>query len=232
MPRKSRSERPHVTVNMAMSLDGKITTYRREIMALGTEHDRRLMDELRAEADAVIVGAGTVKHDGHPILMRYADLEEKRVQSGRPAHPANVTMSRTLDLPSTRPFFRHPDPDKIVFTTKSAPPSRVARLSRLADVVVLPGRTISPGAVLENLYRRNFRRVLLEGGGEVHFAFAKEGVIDDVYVTITPRLIGGSSAPTLLDGRGFLAADHIELRLLSSRRIGDELYVKYRVVRD
>jgi 2,5-diamino-6-(ribosylamino)-4(3H)-pyrimidinone 5'-phosphate reductase len=189
---------------MAMSLDGKISTHRREDISLGSEHDRRLMDELRADADAVIVGSGTVAHDGFPILMRYDDLEARRVDRGWPRHPMNVTMSRALSLPSTR---------------------------RLADVVVLPGHTLSPTAVLENLRQRGASRVLLEGGGEVHFAFAKEGVIDEVFITLTPRLIGGANAPTVLDGKGFLASDHIELRLLSTKRVGDELYLRYGVDR-
>jgi riboflavin-specific deaminase-like protein len=216
---------------MAMSLDGKISTHRREDISLGSEHDRRLMDELRADADAVIVGSGTVAHDGFPILMRYDDLEARRVDRGWPRHPMNVTMSRALSLPSTRPFFHHPDTDKIVFTTRAAPASRVKRFSRLADVVVLPGHTLSPTAVLENLRQRGASRVLLEGGGEVHFAFAKEGVIDEVFITLTPRLIGGANAPTVLDGKGFLASDHIELRLLSTKRVGDELYLRYGVDR-
>jgi len=216
---------------MAMSLDGKISTHRREDISLGSEHDRRLMDELRADADAVIVGSGTVAHDGFPILMRYDDLKARRVDRGWPPHPINVTMSRALNLPSTRPFFQHPDTDKIVFTTRAAPASRVKRFSRLADVVVLPGRTLFPTTVLENLRQRGIESVLLEGGGEVHFAFAKEGVIDEVYITITPRLIGGATAPTVLDGKGFLAADHLELRLLSTKRVGDELYLKYGVDR-
>jgi len=232
MPGKEYTTRPRVSVNMAMSLDGKITTYRREDISLGTKHDRRLMDELRADADAVIVGSGTIKHDGFPILIRYEDLEERRVARGWPPHPVNVTMSHSLSLPANRPFFQHPDTDKIVFTTKAAPASRVKRFSRLADVFVLPRRTLSPTDVLENLRQRGINRVLLEGGGEVHFAFARAGVIDEVYITITPRLIGGATAPTVLDGKGFLAADHLKLRLLSTKRIDDEMFLKYSVVRD
>jgi riboflavin-specific deaminase-like protein len=230
MPGKSPAARPHVSVNMAMSLDGKISTYRRENISLGTEHDRRLMDELRAKSDAVIVGSGTVKHDGFPILIRYDDLVAERIARGWPPHPINVTMSRALDLPSKRPFFQHPETEKMVFTTRSAPVARVKRFSRFAEVVVLPGRTLSPTVVLERLRRRDVDRVMLEGGGEVHFAFAKEGVVDDVYITLTPRLIGGATAPTVLDGKGFLAAEHLELRLVSTKRVGDELYLRYRVL--
>lgn len=217
---------------MAMSVDGKITTYRREEIALGTEHDRRLMDELRAGAHAVIVGSGTVKHDGFPILMRYEDLKARRISRGLPPHPVNVTMSHALSLPANRPFFQHADTETIVFTTRSAPAARVKRFSRFAEVVVLPRKTLSPRAVLDHLGNRGFTRVLLEGGGEVHFAFAKEGVIDDVYITMTPRLIGGASAPTIMDGKGFLADNHLKLHLEKVKRIGDELFLKYSVVRD
>lgn len=217
---------------MAMSLDGKISTYRREGISLGTEHDRRLMDVLRADADAVIVGSGTVRNDGFPIRIRYRDLEAGRVDGGRSPHPVNVTMSRELNFPSTRPFFHHPDTEKIVFTTQAAPASRIKRFSRFADVVTLRARTISPTAVLAELSRRGMKRVLMEGGGELHFAFAREGVIDDLYITLTPRLIGGGTAPTILDGKGFLAADHIDLRLVTKKQIGDELFLKYSVVRD
>ena len=226
------NERPHVAVNMAMSLDGKISTYRREEISLGTEHDRRLMDVLRADADAVIVGSGTVRHDGFPIRIRYSDLEAERVAHGRTPHPVNVTMSRKLNVPSTRPFFRHPDTERIVFTTRAAPATRVKLISRFAEVITLRSRTISPTAVLAELSRRGMRRVLLEGGGELHFAFAREGVIDDLYITLTPRLIGGVTSPTVLDGKGFLAADHIDLRLVTRKQIGDELFLKYSVVRD
>jgi 2,5-diamino-6-(ribosylamino)-4(3H)-pyrimidinone 5'-phosphate reductase len=217
---------------MAMSLDGKITTYRRERIAMGTEHDRRLMDELRSNVDAVIVGAGTVKYDGYPVLLRYKDLEAKRTARGRPPHPINVALSRELAIPSTRPFFTHAGTQKIIFTTRAAPVTRVKRFSKLAEVIVLPKRTLLPSDVLNNLHQRKVESVLLEGGGEVHFAFAKEGVVDDVYITITPRLVGGATAPTVLDGKGFLASNHPHLRLVSMKRIGDELFLKYRVIRE
>ena len=62
--------RSHIIVNMAISVDGRINSYRRERFSLGSEHDRRLMDVLRERADAIIIGAGTVRHDGHPMRIR------------------------------------------------------------------------------------------------------------------------------------------------------------------
>jgi riboflavin-specific deaminase-like protein len=227
---QKKHTRPHVSVNMAMSLDGKISTYRREDFAMGSEHDRRLMDVLRSKTDAVIIGAGTLRNDGFPILMRFEDLKEHRLARKLPPHPINVVLSRKLDMPVSRPFFKGTDTEKIVFTTRLAPAARVKRFQRVAEVVVLPARTLSPRDVLDVLYNRRIKRVLLEGGGEIHYAFVKEGVVDDIYITLTPKLLGGTTAPSVLDGKGFVAADHPTLRLVSSKRVGDELYLKYQVI--
>ena len=219
--------RSRVIVNMATSVDGRINTRRRERFALGSEHDRRLMDTLRERADAVIVGAGTVRHDGHPMLLRYADLRARRLARGATPHPANVVVSSNLDLP-LRPFFAGNETRRIVITTRHAGAARLRRFERVAEVVVLPGKTPAPARVVEALRERGLKRLILEGGGEIHFAFAKVGLVDEWYVTLTPRLIGGKTAPSFLDGEGFLKREHIELTLVSHRRIGDEIFLHYR----
>lgn len=220
--------RSHIIVNMAISVDGRINSRRRERFALGSEHDRRLMDVLRERADAVIVGAGTIRHDGHPMLLRYEDLRARRVARGKSPHPLNVVLTRDLDLPLRQPFFESTETKRMVFTTRRAPVARVRRFERVADVVVLPGTSPSPARVASELRKRGCKRLILEGGGEVHFAFAKAGLIDEWYVTLTPRLIGGKTAPSFLDGDGFLKSDHLKLRLVSQRRVGDEIFLRYR----
>ncbi len=223
--------RPHVSVNLAISLDGKITTYRRENFPLGTKRDRLRMDEIRAENDAVIIGAGTLRHDGYPILVRDDKVRRRRVRNHDHAHPINVVLSRRLDMPLNRKLWKHEETRKVVYTTKLAPARAIAKFSKVCEVVVLPRKTLSPEAVLADLYKRGCRRVLLEGGGTVHFAFAAEGVIDELFVTLTPRLIGGADAPTLMDGKGFLKRNHLELKLKSVTQIGQELYLNYLVKR-
>jgi 5-amino-6-(5-phosphoribosylamino)uracil reductase len=216
----------HIIVNMAVSVDGRINTRTRERFALGSEHDRRLMDVLRERADAVLIGAGTVRHDGHPMLLRYPDLVAKRRKRGEAAHPVNVVLSGDLDLPVT-PFFAGDAVKRIVFTTRRASAARVRRFERVAEVVVLPGKEPGAARVVDELRKRGLKKLILEGGGGVHFPFAKAGVVDEWYVTITPRLIGGRDAPSFLDGEGFLKRDHIKLKLVSSRRVGDELFLRY-----
>lgn len=217
----------HVIVNMAVSVDGRINSRRRERFPLGSEHDRRLMDVLRERADAVLIGAGTVRHDGHPMLLRYPDLVAKRVKRGETPHPVNVVLSGNLDLP-LRPFFVGDATKRIVFTTRRAGTARIRRFEKVAEVIVVPGKEPSPARVLEALRERGLKRLILEGGGEVHFAFAKAGLVDEWYITVTPRLIGGKTAPSFLDGEGFLKKDHIELELISLRRLGNELFLRYR----
>ena len=221
--------RPEVCVNMAMSVDGRISTRRREHITLGSRHDRYLMDKLRARADAVIIGAGTLRHDGFPIRVRDDALRAKRVAKGLPMHPLNVVLSRSLTLPVTRDFFSHQETDRLVFTTREAPAARVRRVSRRAEVIILKGKSLSPRSVLARLYARGVRRVVLEGGGEIHWAFEKAGVVDELYITVTPRLIGGRDAPTILDGTGFLKKTHRLLDLMSCRRVGNEIFLHYRV---
>ena len=219
--------RSHVIVNMAVSVDGRINTRKRERFALGSEHDRRLMDELRERSDAVIIGAGTVRHDGHPMLLRYPDLVAKRTRRGASPHPVNVVLSSDLDLP-LRPFFVGDTIRRIVFTTRRASAARLRRFEKVADVIVLAGKEPSPARVVNELRRRGVTKLILEGGGEVHFAFAKAGLVDEWYITVTPRLIGGRNAPSFLDGEGFLKSDHIELKLVSEKRVGDELFLRYK----
>jgi len=220
-----------VTVNFAASVDGRITTRTREHVSLGSESDRRLMDELRVQADAVIVGAGTVRHDGRPMRIRYEDLQARRTKRRLSAHPINVVLTRTLDLSPRSRFFAANDIHRIIFTTSRAPKTRVRRFANVAEVVVLPGGDVDPKRVMQELRKRGLKRVLLEGGGEVHFSFAQAGLVGDLFVTVTPRLIGGNDAPSLLDGEGFLWKDHIGLKLVSSRRVGEEVFLHYRAAR-
>jgi len=216
---------------MAMSVDGKISTRRREKFSLGSKEDRRLMDVLRARADAVIVGARTVALDGWAIRVRDSEVRARRVASGRPPHPLNVVLTRALDLPSTKQFFTHDETQRLVVTTRAAGDARIRRFQKCAEVAVLPTKRIRAGRALKLMSERGIRRVLVEGGGELNYAFFEEGLVDEIYITVTPRIIGGAQAPTVVDGKGFLASSLSSLELVSSRRKDNEVFLRYRAVR-
>jgi len=223
------SNKPHVIVNVAMSVDGKITTHRREKFSLGSKEDRRLMDLLRARADAVIVGARTVKLDGWAIRVRDTELRQKRTAKLGHPHPLNVVLSTGLDLRERCQFFDHPSTEKLIVTTPLASQRRIKRFKKLSDVWVTRSKSIRPAKVLDELKRRGYNKILLEGGGELNFSFLRDKLVDEIYVTVTPRILGGHTSPTPADGSGLLKDNQISLELMSSRRKDDEVFLRYRV---
>ena len=95
---------------------------------------------------------------------------------------------------------------------------------------MLPRKQIRAADVLGVLADRGVRRILLEGGGELNFSFLAANLVDEIYITVTPRILGGARAPPVADGSGFLASAHPQLELVSCRRRGDEVFLRYRVV--
>lgn len=223
-------KKPHVTINMAMSVDGKISTYRRETFSLGSRDDRFLMDVLRSKTDAVVIGAHTLSLDGWAIRVRDDEVRQKRVDRGLSPHPLNVVVSTDLDLPTRAQFFTFEETDKLAITTKKAPLQRVKKFERISEVVVVPRMRVRPRDVLEILAGRKIKKILVEGGGTLNYSFFSEDLVDELYVTVTPRILGGSGAPTPVDGAGFMADSHVHLELVSSRRRGDEVFLRYRVI--
>jgi len=222
----------HVTINMAMSADGKVSTARRQTVALGSPWDRYLMDVLRARADAVVIGARTLSLDGWAIRVRSEALRKRRLRQKGSPHPLNVVLSTDLEIPSNAHFFTFPETGKLVITTRKAPERRVRRFRALSEVLVLPAARIRPGDALEALAERGARRVLVEGGGTLNYSFFRDKLVDEIFLTVTPKVVGGSAAPTPVDGAGFPKGAFVGLKLVSSRRRGDEVFLKYCVKKD
>jgi 2,5-diamino-6-(ribosylamino)-4(3H)-pyrimidinone 5'-phosphate reductase len=224
--------RPFVYVNMAMTADGKITSALREYPELTSRHDRANMDRLRADADAILVGAGTLRADDPPLHVRSEALRALRRTLGKPDGLDRVVVSARLDLaPDSRFFDDAHGGKRIVATVEDAPSDRVAALGRLAEVWRHGRGAVDLRAVLRRLRECGVERLLVEGGGETNWALVRDDLVDELHVTVAPWLLGGRDAPTMLEGPGFPMADRRALRLADVRRIDDELYLRYAVVR-
>jgi 5-amino-6-(5-phosphoribosylamino)uracil reductase len=211
--------------NTAMSADGKIGTFRHDHVAIGTDEDRRQMSRLRAQADAVVVGGKTFRNWPIPLVERAADRDLSAPRAG-PMINAVLTRRGVADATGAR------FPSDRVDLRVYGPPEldRAAHERQLGAVVET---TDSPGLawVLGQLEREGCRSVLIEGGGDLIFAALADDLLDELYLTICPSVIGGRTAPTPADGPGFSADELRRLRLLDVRTVGDEVYLHYAVSR-
>ena len=224
-------ERPFVYVNMASTVDGKITSAKREYPRFTSTHDRETMDRLRAEADAILVGAGTARADNPPLHVRTDEMRAYRRSLGKPESLDRVLVSASLDIEPDSRFFEDDGGARIVATVEDAPADRLAVLETRAEVWRLGLGRVDLPELLRRLEDRGVRRLLVEGGGELNWAFLEQDLIDELYVTIAPRLLGGRDAPTLLEGRGLDMAGQRRLKLIDVRREQDELYCRWAIVR-
>jgi riboflavin-specific deaminase-like protein len=223
---------PFVFVNMAMTEDGKIAPASRVFVPLGSQRDQAHLLELRARADAVIAGARTVDSDVVTLGPGPARYRRLRLRHGLAEYNLRVIVSGSGTVNPHAAVFQHRFSPILVLTTEHAGPRRLGQLGRLADSVAVFGRRQIDFAAAFRWLRREWgvRRLLCEGGGELNGALFRAGLVNELHLTLCPRVLGGRSAPTIADGPGAVKlAEASQLTLKSMKRVGDELFLVYRV---
>ncbi len=225
---------PFVFVNMAMTADGKIATANRAISSFGSRRDRDHLLELRATADAVMAGARTVDAAGINLGPGPARYRRRRLQRGLAEFNLRIIVSRAGTVNPGAEIFRRRFSPIVVLTTGRAGARRLRRLRALADEVRVCGaKEIDFRAALRWLRRKwGVNRLLCEGGGELNDALFRAGLVDELHLTLCPKVFGGRQAPTIAEGAGALRlAGATALALKSRRRLGDELFLVYAAAR-
>lgn len=215
-----------VSINMAMSLDGKIATKQRGPVKLGSDYDSRRMAEIRADHDAVINGSTTFRAHPFPLAVEGEDLLAGRVARGLEAQPISAVVSSGLDLPRGTEWEKAVSVERWVFCGRGAPAEAEAALSA-AGVKVVRGKGArpSPQEILQAFSAAGVKSVLLEGGGEFNASFLEAGLVDQIFLTVVPIVIGGAEAPTWCEGAGI--NPFARFRLERSRQVEGELYLEY-----
>jgi riboflavin-specific deaminase-like protein len=213
--------RPYLGLNMVMSLDGKATIDWRT-KGLSTELDRRLFHNLRTQADAVMVGAGTVRQERYGRMAKSEELREKRVAEGLAADPIAVVVSARLDLPADLPILNEPA-QRVVIATGSD-----ATLPGLGDHI----EYVRVGDDLPRLMTyleetHGVRAVLCEGGPTLNSFLFAAGLVDELFLTLNPKVAGGAAALTIVAGRELV--DPTELELVSVAEGDGDLFTRWRV---
>lgn len=230
-------------LHFGQSLDGKTHAAGLGARAMGGPVDARAMQHVRAWADAVLVGAATVRVADVPMRLRSQKLVAARVAVGRAPQPRPVVMSRSGALSRDARVFREVRAGEALPLVATGPTGAEAAKRALAGAAeVLSGACCCRApvhapddaclpALLAALSARGVRRLLVEGGGEVAYAFVAADAVDEVFCTVAPFLLGGTDAPTPVAGAGLPFALRRQLRLQQSRVCGDVVLLRYGVRR-
>jgi 2,5-diamino-6-(ribosylamino)-4(3H)-pyrimidinone 5'-phosphate reductase len=217
-----------VVVNAAVSADGKLSTRRREQIAISGPADFDRVDRLRASADAVMVGVGTVLADDPHLTLDEEDRRVQRLQAGRPGNPARVVADSRARTPSDARILDD-EASTYLLVSDAAPPDRRSQLAAAgAEVITAGDDRVDLPAALAALEDRGVDRLMVEGGGELLFSLFDAGLVDELSLYVGSLLIGGRDAPTLVDGKGFVES-FPSLRLREVDRIDDGVVLAYDV---
>ena len=181
-----------VRMNFVSSIDGAATVRGRSA-ALGGETDRAIMQVLRAMCDVVLVGAGTVRVEGYGgTKVEGADAAWRRDRD-LPPQPRLAVVSRRLDLDPGHGFFAEAVTRPLVVTCADAPGEAREALSRVADVIVAGEASVDLSVALAALADLGLRHVLSEGGPHLFGSLFTAGLVDEMCLTLSPRLVGGDA---------------------------------------
>ena len=209
---------------MIASADGRATLAGRT-EALSSDRDRELFHALRSQVDAVMVGTGTIAIERYGPLARRPEVRQRRTALGLPEAPVCVTASRSMELPADAPLFDDPESHVIVLTNSDRPPPPCrCRLT----VERLPGEDLDlvrAAALLRE--RHGIRAMLLEGGPTLLASMLNAGLVDELFLSTSPLLVGGDE-PSLLEGS---ALDRpLKLAIVSVLEEESYFYLRYRLV--
>ena len=220
------AERPYTLLSCGISLDGYLDGASGKRLVLSNEADLDRVDAVRAECDAILVGAATVRNDNPRLLVRAPARQRARVARGQCPHPMKVTVTHRADLDACCNFFATGDSEKLVYCASPAVRDARSRLGRVATVVD-GGEPVDVRRVSEDLRRRGVRRLMVEGGGTVHTQFLTEGLADELHLVVAPFFVGSSRANRFVgDGRFPWNPDR-RATLAEVRPIGDVVLLRY-----
>ncbi len=216
--------RPFVIINCAMSVDGKIALPSRKQIRISSNEDIKRMYELRNECDAVLVGINTVISDNPKLTVKSAYVKN-------PKQPLRVVLDSKLRIPWKSLVLNNLANTLIL--TKLGHEKKIGG----NNIEVIGCKTDKDGDIdliyaLELLYKRNVKKLLVEGGGTIIWNFLKNRLVDDLYVYTGPIIIGGNNTPTMADGDGICNENElIRLKIVKISRLGDGILTHYKMIK-
>lgn len=220
--------RPYTILSCCMSLDGYLDDASDRRLLLSNDADFDRVDELRSESDAILVGAATVRNDDPRLQIRSADRIARRRAGGRAPQPIKVTVTKHAELDPQAQFFTVGDGPKLVYCSSESLAVATELLGSRATVVD-GGCPVELATVSADLFERGVRRLLVEGGGEVHTQYLTEGLADELHLVVAPIFVGNAEATRFVGPGSYPFTGHDRAHLVETRPIGDVVLLRYRV---
>ena len=220
------AERPYILLSCGMSIDGYLDNTSSKRLLLSNQADLERVDEVRASADAILVGAQTVRQDNPRLLVRSAACRAQRVSRGLPPTPAKVTVTAGARLDPRAQFFATGETDKLVYCARPALAEARERLGQVATVVD-GGREVRMRRLVEDLRERGTSRLMVEGGGSIHTQFLTAGLADELHLVVAPFFVGDSRAPRFVEDGRFPWNQDRRATLAEVQRLGDVVLLRY-----
>jgi riboflavin-specific deaminase-like protein len=215
-----REDRPFVAMNFVATVDGRATIEGRS-GPIGSDTDTEILARLRTRFDAVMIGAGTMRAERYGRLAAKPETRELRERAGLAPEPLMVLVSGRLDLPWDAPLFTEEGGRVLVFTaTETEPPEVAASM----QVVRHEGAVNLTEALRHLRQEQDIRALISEGGPHLHDQMQADGLVDDLFLTIAPKLSGGE-APRIIEGP---LPGVVELELAWLLEADGELFARYR----
>lgn len=217
------SDSPVFRVNFVASVDGAVT-HDGHSGGLSDDADKRYFEILRRVCDVVLVGAGTVRDEGYGPMRVSEESARWRVANGLPEHPVFAIVSGSLNLDPHSRIFTDAPVRPIIFTTSRAE-SRIRDFEKVADVAVAGADSDNGRAMVAVLHARGLRSILCEGGPHLFGSLLVDGVVDELFLTVSPSLEAGD-AQRISAGELVEPAQLVLASILSS---GSTLLLRYQV---
>ncbi|HVP95153.1 MAG TPA: 2,5-diamino-6-(ribosylamino)-4(3H)-pyrimidinone 5'-phosphate reductase [Methanoregulaceae archaeon] len=222
--------RPYVTVNFAMSADGKLSTAQRRQVKISGPADFLRVDQLKAQKDAIMVGIGTVLADDPSLTVKSEDLRSWRRSLGKDENPIRVVVDSRGKIPADASVLHKGPGRRIIGCSRSAGPEVIERLGSFAEVIVSGDDMVDLAGLLSELSRKGVNSLMVEGGGTLLWSFFENRLVDEVYQFVGNIIIGGEGSPTPADGPGFLREmQFTKMDLISSAPLDEGILLHWKV---
>jgi len=210
---------PKIILSAAISIDGKIAT-RSGDSKLSSKRDLTRLHKLRSQVDAIIIGKNTVNKDDPLLTVRYS----------KGKNPIRIILDSCGTISNKSKILQTSNKVKtIIVVTKKITKKNLQKLKKFpVEIMIIGENQVNIKSLIKILSKRKIKTILLEGGGTINWEFIKNNLVDEFFITITPFILGGKDAITLVQGEGFdkITKSH-KLRLNGIKRLENDLLLHY-----